>query len=78
MFQEATLLPWLTARQNVELALRLRGVPRGRAPDRRPTSCCEVVRLDGVGDKRPHELSGGMRQRVALARVPGAGRATSC
>ncbi len=67
MFQDATLLPWLTARQNVELALRLRGVPRARRRAR-AVDLLDVVRLDGWGDKRPHELSGGMRQRVALAR----------
>ena len=68
MFQEATLLPWLTARRNIELALRLHGVPRadraGRAEE-----LLDTVRLTGMADKRPHELSGGMRQRVALARV---------
>ena len=67
MFQEATLLPWLTARQNVELALKLGHVPkRDRVP--RAEELLESVRLEGWGDKRPHELSGGMRQRVALAR----------
>ena len=67
MFQEATLLPWLTARQNVELALKLQGVSKH---DRREHAAdlLDTVRLDGWGDKRPHELSGGMRQRVALAR----------
>lgn len=67
MFQDATLLPWLTARQNVELALRAQGVPKG---DRGPKAdeLLEVVRLVNAGDRRPHELSGGMRQRVALAR----------
>lgn len=67
MFQEATLLPWMTARQNVELALKLSRVPRS---ERRARSdeLLETVRLEGWGDKRPHELSGGMRQRVALAR----------
>ncbi|MFZ0324359.1 MAG: ABC transporter ATP-binding protein [Actinomycetes bacterium] len=68
MFQEATLLPWLTARQNVELALRLSGVPRERR-GARAADLLDLVRLDGAADKRPHELSGGMRQRVALARV---------
>ncbi|HEX3588164.1 MAG TPA: ABC transporter ATP-binding protein [Pseudonocardiaceae bacterium] len=77
MFQEAALMPWLTAARNVELALRLAGVPRA---DRRARTdeLLELVRLRGVGDKRPHELSGGMRQRVALARAlactGGAGR----
>jgi NitT/TauT family transport system ATP-binding protein len=67
MFQEATLLPWLTARQNVELALKLRQVPK-RERQSRAAELLETVRLDGQGDKRPHELSGGMRQRVSLAR----------
>lgn len=67
MFQEATLLPWMTARQNVELALKLAKVPKGKRRDR-AEELLETVRLEGWGDKRPHELSGGMRQRVALAR----------
>jgi NitT/TauT family transport system ATP-binding protein len=68
MFQEAALMPWLTASRNVELPLRLAGVRRA---DRRARAgeLLELVRLSGVGDKRPHELSGGMRQRVALARA---------
>lgn len=67
MFQDATLLPWLTTRQNVELALRARGVSKS---DRRDEAeeLLDVVRLGHAGDKRPHELSGGMRQRVNLAR----------
>ncbi len=67
MFQDATLLPWLTARQNVELALKLRGVPRSQRRTQ-ADELLEVVRLGGVGTQRPHELSGGMRQRVSLAR----------
>ena len=67
MFQDATLLPWLTARQNVELALKLRGVP-GRDRRDRAQELLATVQLDGRGDARPHELSGGMRHRVALAR----------
>ncbi|MEU5610029.1 ABC transporter ATP-binding protein [Streptomyces sparsogenes] len=68
MFQEHALFPWLTAGKNVELALRLRGVPRA---DRRPEAerLLELVRLGGAYGKRVHELSGGMRQRVALARA---------
>lgn len=68
MFQEPALFPWLTAGQNVELALRLRGFPKieRREEARRLLA---IVRLEGAGEKRPHELSGGMRQRVALARA---------
>jgi sulfonate transport system ATP-binding protein len=68
MFQEAALMPWLTAARNVALALRLAGVPRA-ARAGRTAELLELVRLSGVGGKRPHELSGGMRQRVALARA---------
>ncbi|MCP2165164.1 ABC transporter ATP-binding protein [Goodfellowiella coeruleoviolacea] len=68
MFQEAALMPWLTAARNVELPLRLAGLRRS---ERRVVAgeLLELVRLGGLGDKRPHELSGGMRQRVALARA---------
>lgn len=68
MFQEHALFPWLTAGKNIELALRLRGVPK---PDRKPEAerLLDLVRLGGAYGKRVHELSGGMRQRVALARA---------
>lgn len=68
MFQEHALFPWLTAGRNIELALRLRGVPREA---RRPEAerLLDLVRLGGAHGKRVHELSGGMRQRVALARA---------
>lgn len=68
MFQEAALLPWLTAAHNVELPLRLAG---WRRAERRAKAAelLDLVRLSGQGGKRPHELSGGMRQRVALARA---------
>lgn len=68
MFQESALMPWLSARHNVELALKLRGVPRG---ERRAKALelLDVVNLADAAEKRPHELSGGMRQRVALARA---------
>jgi NitT/TauT family transport system ATP-binding protein len=68
MFQESALFPWLSARRNVELALKLRGVPRS---SRRATALelLDVVNLADAAEKRPHELSGGMRQRVALARA---------
>ncbi len=68
MFQEPALFPWLTAAQNIELALRLRGVAKA-ARREEAQRLLELVRLDGAGAKRPHELSGGMRQRVALARA---------
>jgi NitT/TauT family transport system ATP-binding protein len=69
MFQEAALFPWLTARENVELALRLDGVSDRRARRVRAVELLATVHLAGHGDHRPHELSGGMRHRVALARA---------
>ncbi|MFK0252206.1 ABC transporter ATP-binding protein [Streptomyces sp. NPDC090445] len=68
MFQEHALFPWLTAGKNIELALRLRGIPKS---DRKPEAerLLELVRLGGAYGKRVHELSGGMRQRVAMARA---------
>lgn len=68
VFQEAALMPWLTAAGNVELPLRMAGVPKAQRRAK-AAELLELVRLAGVGDKRPHELSGGMRQRVALARA---------
>jgi NitT/TauT family transport system ATP-binding protein len=68
MFQEPALFPWLTAAKNVELALRPSGIA-GQARRSRAAELLETVHLGGFGDKRPHELSGGMRQRVAMARA---------
>ncbi|MCW2132223.1 ABC transporter ATP-binding protein [Arthrobacter sp. VKM Ac-2550] len=67
MFQDASLFPWLSAQANVELALELRGVGRQERTEQ-AGELLELVHLGGAGKKRPHELSGGMRQRVALAR----------
>jgi NitT/TauT family transport system ATP-binding protein len=68
MFQDSALFPWLSARGNVELALKLRGV--GKAERKvRALELLELVNLGHAAGKRPHELSGGMRQRVALARA---------
>ena len=67
LFQEAALFPWLTASGNVELALRLRGVAKAERRAR-ASELLASVHLGGFEGKRPHELSGGMRQRAALAR----------
>ena len=69
MFQEGALFPWLTARGNVELALKLRGMKDRKARRTRADELLELVQLSEAGDRRPHELSGGMRQRVSLARA---------
>jgi NitT/TauT family transport system ATP-binding protein len=67
VFQEASLFPWLTAEENVEFPLMLRGTPkaerRAKAQD-----ALKLVGLDGFGKRHPHELSGGMKQRVSIAR----------
>jgi NitT/TauT family transport system ATP-binding protein len=68
LFQEAALFPWLTARGNVELALKLRKMPRAQRRSE-AERLLATVRLEGNESRRPHELSGGMRQRVALARA---------
>ncbi len=68
MFQEAALFPWLTVRGNIELALKLGGRPRERRRAR-SEQLLEMVHLTDFAKKRPHELSGGMRQRGALARA---------
>jgi NitT/TauT family transport system ATP-binding protein len=76
MFQESALLPWLTAGRNIELPLQLEGWSRSKRRDR-AHELLELVRLDGLADKRPHELSGGMRQRVSLARAIAAATGTA-
>jgi NitT/TauT family transport system ATP-binding protein len=68
IFQEAALFPWLTARGNVDLALKLRRIPRQQRGER-VQELLDLVHLTGFERKRPHELSGGMRQRVAIARA---------
>lgn len=70
VFQQAdsSLFPWLTVRQNVEFGLKMKKVPKSQ---RRAISenYIELVGLAGHGEKFPKELSGGMKQRVQLARV---------
>ena len=68
MFQEAALFPWLTVRGNVEIALKLAGMPRSERRGR-AQELLEMVHLGDFAKRQPHELSGGMRQRTALARA---------
>jgi NitT/TauT family transport system ATP-binding protein len=67
VFQEPSLFPWLTAEENVEFPLALRGVAKS---ERRVKAeeMLNLVGLDGFGKRHPHELSGGMKQRVSIAR----------
>ncbi|NSC24484.1 ABC transporter ATP-binding protein [Streptomyces albus subsp. chlorinus] len=67
VFQQYALLPWRTARGNVEFGLEAGGVPR-RERAERAAEFLALVGLEGFEDRHPHELSGGMRQRVAIAR----------
>jgi NitT/TauT family transport system ATP-binding protein len=68
MFQDAALFPWLSVERNVELPLKLRKVPKGERRDR-VAELLEMVQLTPFAARQPHELSGGMRQRAALARA---------
>jgi NitT/TauT family transport system ATP-binding protein len=68
LFQSDALMPWRTARENVMVGLELRGVHKTEARERADAWLARV-HLAGHGDKYPHELSGGMRKRVALAQT---------
>jgi NitT/TauT family transport system ATP-binding protein len=68
VFQDATLLPWATAAENVWLPLRLRGISRLDAAAQ-VTAALARVGLSGFESARPRELSGGMRMRVSIARA---------
>jgi NitT/TauT family transport system ATP-binding protein len=65
MFQQDALLPWKTVRQNIALGLELRGEPSAEQTN----EWIRKVGLDGFADRYPHQLSGGMRKRVAMAQV---------
>src|SRR2546421_692429 len=67
VFQQYALLPWRTAQGNVEFGLEATGVPR-RQRAALAREFLDLVGLNGFEDRHPHELSGGMRQRVAIAR----------
>lgn len=67
-FQTDRLLPWRTTSENIELGLQILGVDKAECK-RRAAEWLDRVKMSGAGDKHPHELSGGMRQRVSLARA---------
>ncbi len=68
VFQDFALLPWATVLRNVGFGLELRGVPKAEREER-AKHYVDMVGLAGFERKYPHELSGGMRQRVGLARA---------
>ena len=68
VFQHAELLPWLSARQNVMFGLEMKGV-RGEKLRDTAEKYLDLVALAGSANRRPHQLSGGMKQRVGIARA---------
>ena len=68
VFQTYTLLPWLTARQNVEFALKAAGLKRAQCREV-AMEHLKLVKLAKFADAYPSQLSGGMQQRVAIARA---------
>jgi NitT/TauT family transport system ATP-binding protein len=68
VFQSFALFPWLTVQQNVELGLEARGVPSVERR-KKALAAIDLIGLDGFENAYPKELSGGMRQRVGLARA---------
>ncbi|MDR8412863.1 ABC transporter ATP-binding protein [Nonomuraea sp. 3-1Str] len=67
VFQQYALFPWRTARANVEFGLEAKAVPKKERRER-SRHYLDLVGLTGFEERYPHELSGGMRQRVAIAR----------
>ena len=68
VFQDANLFPWLTIEQNIALPLELKGMPKARRLAR-ARELTELVGIAGFEGRWPRELSGGMRQRAAIARA---------
>ncbi len=68
VFQSFALFPWLTVQKNVELGLEAQGVP-AEERRKRTLAAIDLIGLDGFENAYPKELSGGMRQRVGLARA---------
>ncbi|MCX7718530.1 MAG: ABC transporter ATP-binding protein [Candidatus Sumerlaeaceae bacterium] len=68
VFQEAGLMPWMTVSANVEYGLKLQGIPRAERRER-AMKFLKMVHLSRYAEALPHQLSGGMRQRVSIARA---------
>jgi NitT/TauT family transport system ATP-binding protein/sulfonate transport system ATP-binding protein len=68
VFQDYALFPWMTVRQNISFGPRQRHLPREKI-DRTTDEFVKMVGLERFADRYPNQLSGGMKQRVAIARV---------
>lgn len=69
VFQDATLLPWRTVRQNVELPLQVGPARGSKPPSAAVGDWLTLLGLSGLAGRYPHQLSGGQRQRVSIARA---------
>ncbi|MFD1330409.1 ABC transporter ATP-binding protein [Methylopila musalis] len=68
VFQDYALFGWMTVQQNVEFGLKAKGLPKARRAEI-ARGLIDTVRLTGFEDKFPHQISGGMKQRAAIARA---------
>ena len=68
IFQAYTSFPWLTARKNIEYGMKIVGVPKAER-EKKATEMLKLVHLEEFENSYPHSLSGGMKQRVAIART---------
>ena len=68
VFQELAILPWRTVRKNIGHGLEIAGAPKAEREEK-VARLIDLIGLGGFEDRYPHELSGGMRQRVAVART---------
>jgi len=68
VFQDDASFPWLTVMENVEFGLEVKGVPKQERQEK-SQEMIDLVGIDGFEDSYPHELSGGMKQRMLIART---------
>ncbi|MCJ7817668.1 MAG: ABC transporter ATP-binding protein [Candidatus Thorarchaeota archaeon] len=67
IFQQESLFPWRTVRQNIEFGLEVKGVPRDKR-DRRVDEALKIAGMEGLEDHYPHEISGGQARKTEMAR----------